>query len=119
MCGSSRPEVFCKKGVLRISQNSQEHMCQNLFFLNKVAGLRPPILAKERLWRRCFPLNFAKFPRTPPVAASVRGAFLFNIISIKKILVNFKLCSLKEKPSRHSLKLYNDHYRKRSTTRNY
>ena len=38
--GSSRPEVFCKKGV-------------------------PAPLLKERLWHRCFPVNFVKFLRTP------------------------------------------------------
>ena len=34
-------------------------------FLNKVAGLSPATLLKKRLWHRCFPLNFAKFSRTP------------------------------------------------------
>ena len=28
-------------------------------------GLRPATLLKKRLWHRCFPLNFAKFLRTP------------------------------------------------------
>ena len=27
-------------------------------------GLRPATLLKKRLWRRCFPVNFAKFLRT-------------------------------------------------------
>ena len=39
-------------------------MCQSLFF-NKVASLRPATLSKKRLWHRCFPVNFAKFLRTP------------------------------------------------------
>ena len=39
--------------LLKISQNSQKNLCQNLFF-NKVA---------KRLWQRCFPVNFAKFLR--------------------------------------------------------
>ena len=39
-------------------------MCQSLFF-NKVAGLRPATLLKKRLWHRYFPVNFAKFLRTP------------------------------------------------------
>ena len=38
---SSRPEVFCKKGVLRnFTKFTGKHLCQNLFF-NKGAGLRP------------------------------------------------------------------------------
>ena len=44
-------------------------MPKSLF--NKVAGLRPVILLKKRLWHRCFPVNFAKFLRIPLVAASV------------------------------------------------
>ena len=30
---NSRPEVFCKKGVLKISQNSQESTCARVSFL--------------------------------------------------------------------------------------
>ena len=38
---SSRPEVLCKKGVLRnFTKFTGKHLCQSLFF-NKVAGLRP------------------------------------------------------------------------------
>ena len=52
---SSRLEVFCEKGVLRnFAKFTGKHLCQSLFF-NKVAGL----------WHRCFPVNFAKFLRTP------------------------------------------------------
>ena len=61
---SSRPKVFCKKGVLRnFAKFTGKHLCESLFF-NKVAGLRPAILLKKRLWHRCFPMNFAKFLRT-------------------------------------------------------
>ena len=51
-----------KKVFLKNSQNSQENMCQSLFF-NKVAGLRLTTLLKKRLWHRCFPVNFAKLLR--------------------------------------------------------
>ena len=48
------PLVFCKKGILRNFANfTGKHLCQNLF------------LSKEGLWHRCFPVNFAKFLRTP------------------------------------------------------
>ena len=48
-------------------QNPQEkHLCQSIFF-NKVAGLRSATLLKKKLWHRCFPVNFAKFLRTPLV----------------------------------------------------
>ena len=56
--GSSRPEVFCKKGVLKnFTKFTGKGLCQSLFF-NKIAGL------KKRLWHRC-PVNFVKFLRTP------------------------------------------------------
>ena len=59
----SHREVFCKKDVLRnFTKFTGKHMCQSLFF-NKVAGLRPAILLKRRLWHRSFPVNFAKFLR--------------------------------------------------------
>ena len=48
---SSRPEVLCKKGVLKyIAKVTGKHLCQNLFF-NKIAGLRPATLLKETLAR--------------------------------------------------------------------
>ena len=59
--GSSRPEVFCKKSVLRnFTKFTGKHLCQSLFF-NKIAGLRPATLLKKRLLNWWFPVNFAKF----------------------------------------------------------
>ena len=78
MCGlhrSSRPEVFCKKGILRnFPKFSGKHLCQGLFF-NKVAGLRPGTLLKKRLWHRCFAVNFAKFLRIPFLQNTSSGCF--------------------------------------------
>ena len=46
---SSRPDVLCKKGVLRnFAKFTGKHLCQRLFF-NKVAGLRPATLLKKNL----------------------------------------------------------------------
>ena len=46
---SSRPEVFCKNGVLRnFAKFTGKHLYQSLFF-NKVAGQRPATLLKKRL----------------------------------------------------------------------
>ena len=62
---SSRPEVFCKKGVLiNFIKFTGKHLCQSLIF-NKVAGLRFATLLKKILWHRCFPVNFVKFLATP------------------------------------------------------
>ena len=62
---STRPEVFCIKGVLKHFANfTGKHLRQSLFF-NKVADLRLATLLKNRPWYRCFSVNFAKFLRTP------------------------------------------------------
>ena len=60
------PEVVCKESVLRnFAKFIGKHLCQSLFF-NKVAG-------PKRLWHRCFPVNYAKFSRTPfPQSSSGR-----------------------------------------------
>ena len=55
---------YIKNVFLKFLQKfTGKHMCQSLF-LNKVAGLRPAILFKKRLWHRYIPVNFAKFFRT-------------------------------------------------------
>ena len=74
---NSRPEVFCKKGVLRnFAKFTGKHLCQSFFF-NKVAGLRPATLLKKRLWHRCFPKNFAKFLRAPSPTEHFQWLLLF------------------------------------------
>ena len=60
---SSRPEVFCKKGVLKNSQNSQKNTFARASLLIKFQAA-PATLLKKRPWHRCFPKNFAKFLRT-------------------------------------------------------
>ena len=80
---SSRPDVFCEKGVLRnFTKFTAKHLCQSLFF-NKVGGLRPATLLKKRLWHRCFPVNFVKFLRTPFFIEHVWWMLLYiSIISL-------------------------------------
>ena len=47
--GSSRPEVFCKKGALRnFTKFTGKHLCQGLFF-NEVAALACNFIKKEGL----------------------------------------------------------------------
>ena len=59
------PRGVPKKAILRnFAKFIGKHPCQSLFF-NKVTGLRPATLWRKRLWHRCFPMNFAKFLRTP------------------------------------------------------
>ena len=70
---SSHPEVLCRKGVPRNFAKFTGNTCTRFSFFNKVAGLRPKAckFIKKRLWHRYFHVNFAKFLRTPLVAASV------------------------------------------------
>ena len=64
---SSRPEVFCKKGVLRkFAKFLGKHLCQSLFF-NKVAGL---------------PVNFVKFLRTSFFLEHLLWLLLFSIETV-------------------------------------
>ena len=96
--GSSRPEMFRKKGVLRnFTKFTGKHPCQSLFlnkvavcaslFLNKVAGIRPATLLRKGLWHRCFPVNFAKFLRTPFLQNTSRQLLLS---CYRNILTNLK-----------------------------
>ena len=63
-----------KKGVLgNFTKFTGKHLSQSLYF-NKVAG--PATLLKKRLWHRCFPVNFAKFPRTPFFTEHLRWLLL-------------------------------------------
>ena len=73
---SSRPEVFCKKGVPRnFAKFRGKHLCQSLFF-NKVAGVLELYL-KNPMAQEVFSCEFYKISkntflqRTPLVAASV------------------------------------------------
>ena len=84
---SSRPELFYKKGVLRnFARFTGKHLCWSLFF-NKVAGLKPPTLLKKRLWHRCFPVNFAKFLRTPLYRTPLDDCFWSMLTKYNHILV--------------------------------
>ena len=60
---SSRPEVFCKKGVLKNFAKFTGKQLRHSLFFNKVAVLRAATLLKKRLWHRCFPVSFVKFLR--------------------------------------------------------
>ena len=51
--------VLLKKMFFEISKNSQENACARVSFLIKLQAWG------WQLWRRCFPVNFVKFLRTP------------------------------------------------------
>ena len=75
---SNRPEVFCKKGVLRnFAKFTEKHLCQSLFF-NKVARPEACNFIKKEILTPVFSCEFNEISkntfssyRTPPVVASV------------------------------------------------
>ena len=70
------------KGVLsNFAKFIGKHLCQSVFF-NKVAGLRPATLLKKRLKRRCFPVNFTKFTRTPFLQNTSGGCFWIESLTL-------------------------------------
>ena len=81
---SSQQRYSVMKVVLKnFAKYKGKYLCQSLFF-NKFAGLRPATLLKKRLWHRCFPVNSAKFLRTPFLQDTIGQLFLelkasFNI----------------------------------------
>ena len=58
---SSHWRCSVRKGVLRNFAKFTENTCARVSFLIKLRAA----LLKKRLWHRCFPVNFAKFLRTP------------------------------------------------------
>ena len=53
-------EMFYKKGVFKnFAKFTGKHLCWSLFS-NKVAGWKPAMLLKKRLWHMFFPVIFAK-----------------------------------------------------------
>ena len=79
--GSSRPEVFWERGVLRnFAKFNRKHLCQSFFFN------RPATLLKKKLWHRCFHVNFAKFLRT-----TFLKEHLWWLLLKKAVLKNFAI----------------------------
>ena len=62
---TSHRRCSVKKDVLKhFEKFTKKQFCQSLFF-NKVTGLRPANLLIKRLRHSFFPVNFAKFLKTP------------------------------------------------------
>ena len=50
--------------IFKISQNPQNNNCAWVSFLMNLLALASKFI-KKRLWYMCFPVNFAKFLKTP------------------------------------------------------
>ena len=64
---SSHRKCSIKEGVLKNFAKFKRNTCARVSFLIKLQawGLRLATLSKKRPWHSCFPVNFAKFSRTP------------------------------------------------------
>ena len=63
---SSHQRCSIKKGALKnFAKFKGKHLCQSLFLSEPLSGLRLATLLKKSSWYRSFPVNFAKFSRTP------------------------------------------------------
>ena len=100
---SSRPEMFCKRDVLKnFAKFTAKHLWQCLFF-NKVAKQPPEVFCKKVFLKisqnsqentclrsatllkkrhRCFPMNFAKFLRTLFYRTALVAASVFILLKI-------------------------------------
>ena len=100
MAGVVVQRCSVKKLFLKISQNSQENTCARVSSLIK---LQPYVIKKETL-ARCFPVNFAKFLRTPFLQNTSGGCFSilmrlqdFNCIKHRRGMKNcFSFCLSKK-----------------------
>ena len=89
-------EKQSSRGVLgNFTKLTGKHLCHSLFF-NKVAVLRPATLLKNRLWHRCFSVNFVKFLRTPFCIEHLWWLLLacnpFPVYLLSKHVAYFILC---------------------------
>ena len=96
---SRHPRYSAKNVFSEISQNSQENTCARVSFLIKLQARSATVL-KKGLWHRCFPVNFAKFLRTPFLQNTLRRLLLKFLnsretVSETNLLVNtFSLFTL-------------------------
>ena len=67
---SSRTEAFCKKDALRNSAK----------FTGKHSGT-----GTGTLWHRCFPVNFARFLKTPCFTGHIRWLFCNFFVSLFRV----------------------------------
>ena len=73
----NRPEILSKKRVLRnFAKFTGKRLCQSLFF-KESCRTQPATLLKKRFSNSCFPVNFAKFLRTPFLTEHLLWLLLF------------------------------------------
>ena len=85
---SSRPEVFCKKVLLQISQNSQENICARVSLLIELQAQACNFIKNEAL-AQMFPVNFVQFLRTPFYIEHFWCLLLFSAKIINGLAVKY------------------------------
>ena len=81
-----------RKGVLKnLTKFTGKHMCQICFLL------------KKRLWHRCFPVNFAKFLRTPFLTEHLWQFYSCSFLLFHKRRKTF-ICRLRKHQSLYQCK---------------
>ena len=92
------PEVFyierCSKNFAKFTG---KQLCQSLFF-DKVASLRSATLLKKGLWHRCFPVNFAKFLRTPFLENTSGWLLLYPEEYLDSLISSQETCTCSKLP---------------------
>ena len=99
-------DAFCiiitKKGILQnFTKFKGKNLCQSLFLI-QLQALGPDI---KRLWHRSFPLNFAKFLRTPFLIKHLQWLLLskmwlalqFSIFHMSSFIEDFLVISFQQK----------------------
>ena len=99
----------------KFAKFTRNHLCQGLSF-NKVAGLRSANLLKRDLWHMCFPVNFAKFLRTPFLQDTSGRLLLHQKYLKKNICLYYLMLSLSSRmcPEWNYQKLLKTNLKKRT-----
>ena len=90
--------VLWKGAPINFTKFTGKHLRQSLLF-NKITDLKAATLLKKKLWHKCFPVNFAKFLRTPYLQNTSERLLLilfvacFFIFSFTKNFRNEKVAS--------------------------
>ena len=88
-------EVFCKKDELNIfTKFTGKHLGQSF---------RPATLLKERLWRRCFPVNYVNFLRTPLYTEHLRTTAFGGMKKFFCFSLSKKITDIWKQPLRAAL----------------
>ena len=79
--------------VKNMGQNSHLRCSLKIGVLKNLADLRPATLVKQRLWHSCFPVNVAKFLRTPFLQKTASDDFREVLLALE-VLMNQKLSEM-------------------------